>query len=178
MKKLLTIALCFFLFCFQQVKAQENIAKFQPTGMLYNSGDNWNANYMMKFGFERVFTNKVSGQFNLGFAFLRTTYRGYFVATRTFKKTMVLLEPEFRYYILDNAPKSLYLGGFYKLGFYNGLGGAFMAIGPQVGYQYLLLNDRLALDGSLGMGASFYAGIGNALAGFHLQFAVGAGYAF
>lgn len=181
MKKLL-ISLCFITaisLCSIRVVAQENIPKLYPTGFMYNSGDNWGANYMFKMGFERVFTDKLSGQGNFGIGVYRggVRVRG-FGRVRGGGLTMVLVEPQINYYVLDNAPHGLYLGGFYKLGFARNLGGAFMAVGPNVGYQYFLLENRLALDGTVGMGASFYAGTGNAAAGFHLQFSVGAGYAF
>lgn len=176
MKGLMMIAL--FAIMSTAVHAQENIVKLYPAGFhLSTGGGTTNTAYLFKAGYERVFSDKLSGQINLGFQTNRYKYDlGYFGGSYTVSWTSFVIEPQVKYYLLDTAPHGLYVGGYFIAAVRSG--SAIMGLGPNVGYQYFFLDDRLALDASLGIGVAILTGGGSTNAGFDMPFQVGAGWAF
>ncbi len=159
--------------------SQENIVKLYPVGFHLNTGGSGSnsVGFLFKVGFERVFTDKLSGQINLGLLINRYKYDfGYFGGAYTESYARFVIEPQVKYYLLDDAPHGLYVGGYFFVAARNG---ALMGIGPNVGYQFFLLDDRLALDANVGMGVGFWVGSGvSGNVGFDMPFQVGAGWGF
>ncbi len=181
MKGLFTVLL--FSFFSASALAQENIVKAYPLGFHVNTGGSGynTVGYLFKFAsYERVFSDKISGQINFGILFNRYKYttwgwNGYYDVSASYNQFVI--EPQVKVYLMDAAPHGLYVGGYYFMAVRSG--GATMGVGPNVGYQYFLLDDRLALDANIGVGVGFWVGSGvSGSVGFEMPFQVGAGWAF
>jgi hypothetical protein len=166
MKKLLLLLAVVLAFGLN-AQAQKNIFKASPAGV-YGLSGGLGANYSANFAYERVLSDKLSFQQNLDINLVSLGFFG--------SATWVNIKPELKVYLLDNAPNSLFTGGALGIGLGNNIGGGVLiTVAPQVGYQHLFLDDRLAVEGDLELGV----GIGsNGNAAFYGRFAVSVGWAF
>lgn len=180
MKSSRKILFVFFLanFCSINAFAQEknNIVKLRPAGVWvqtlkkvdfgYGKVKRNVSDYDLGISYERVLADNLSAGLDFDFVFTGNT--------------VFVLRPNVNIYLLDSAPQSLYVGGYFDAGFSSW--STHVGLGPKVGYQHLFLDDQLAVMGELGMGFGLFTdaaldGDGPG-AGLNLYFTVGAGYAF
>ena len=176
MKKTISIiaVITAFLAFSSPIHSQDNIVKLYPAGLMYNSGDGTGANYMFKWGYERVFTDKISAEFDMGIVIQSVKVDFGFGSTRATNTIFFPIDVHANYYILDDAPQGLYAGAYYFLGF----GSVFMAGGAHIGYQHFFVDDQLALDARLGFGGGGWVSGCDGCGGFNMPFEVGAGWRF
>lgn len=175
--KTLFIIACFAAFS-TAAQAQNNIVKFRPIGVWVQTLKKVDtgfgkykrnfADYNIGFTYERVLAEKISAGFDFDIVFAGNA--------------LFVLRPNVNVYILDSAPQSLYIGGYFDAGFGNWSGWTHIGIGPKVGYQHLFLDNKLAVSGEFGLGFGMFTdaaldGDGPG-AGVNTFFTVGAGYAF
>jgi len=177
MKTVIPFMLVFMLM--HSSAAQENIVKLRPAGVWvqtlkkidaggFGSSKRNIADYDLGISFEHVLNDDLSLAGDFDFVFTGVT--------------LFLFRPSVNYYLMDSAPNELYVGGYFEVGGGNIGYGAHIGLGPKAGYQYLLLDDQLALLAELGLGFGMFTdaaldGSGPG-AGVNLYFTVGAGYAF
>lgn len=160
------------------VQAQDNIVKFRPVGVWvqtlkkvdygYGKIKRNFSDYNIGFTYERVLAENLSAALDFDIVFAGNA--------------LFVLRPNVNVYILDAAPQSLYIGGYFDAGFGNWNGWTHIGLGPKVGYQHLFLDNQLAVSGEFGLGFGMFTdaaldGSGPG-AGVNTFFTVGAGYAF
>ena len=157
--------------------AQDQVLKFAPIGFYQYSADGFGSGYSFQFGYERVVSQNITAQINVGAEFRNRIFNFVFGSARL-NDYRLFLKPEMAYYLLNESLDGLYLGGFYTIGFGGDVGGALMGLGPQVGYQFLLLQNQLAVDLNLEIGPGFLISTDDSNIGFHSYISVSVGYAF
>lgn len=179
MKYMKALSLLTCITFFGTAQAQKNIVKLRPVGVWVQTMkkvDTYYGKYKRNFtdynlgiSYERVLAENLSAGLDFDFVFAGDA--------------LFVLRPNVNVYLLDSAPQSLYIGGYFDVGFgANNYWGTHIGLGPKVGYQHLFLDNQLAVMGEFGLGFGMFTdaaldGDGPG-AGVNTFFTVGAGYAF